>query len=160
MKQKTSYWLIALLMVCSVVFGGLTGYFCAFYHVKSSQKTFEKEMQKEMTASIDENVKKEASTAAKNALKENMKSIQAEASNQKLSVDTVYRYKNMMPASKQTTTEYETLPKELVGLDRDDDRCILQKIYEQSAGAGIFRWFAKLWRCCICKRPSDRKEDL
>ena len=46
MKQKTSYWLIALLMVCSVVFGGLTGYFCAFYHVKSSQKTFEKEMQK------------------------------------------------------------------------------------------------------------------
>lgn len=48
-------------------------------------------MQKEMTASIDENVKKEASTAAKNALKENMKSIQAEASNQKLSVDTVYQ---------------------------------------------------------------------
>ena len=69
MKQKTSYWLVALLMVCSVVFGGLTGYFCAFYHVKSSQKTFEKEMQKEMTASIDENVKKEASTAAKNAVK-------------------------------------------------------------------------------------------
>lgn len=127
MKQKTSYWLIALLMVCSVVFGGLTGYFCAFYHVKSSQKTFEKEMQKEMTASIDENVKKEASTAVQNAVKENMKSIQAEASNQKLSVDTVYQVQKYDAASKQTTTEYETLPKELVGLDRDETDAYCKK---------------------------------
>lgn len=125
MRRKSSYFLVTILLVFCVAAGGVTGYFCALSHMEKSQIAFEKKMNKQISADIDSKVAKTATVVAQKAVEKELESIQANASDDDLSIDTVYQIQKYNVLTKQTVTEYETLPEDLVGLSREgvDEYC-------------------------------------
>lgn len=120
MRRKGSYFLVTILLFVCVAAGGAAGYFCAWSHMEQRQAAFEKKIDKQIVADIDTKAAKTATAAAKKVIEQELESIQTNAGSDALSIDTVYQIQKYNALTKQTVTEYETLPEELVGLSRED----------------------------------------
>lgn len=104
---STTFGLLALVVVAN--------YFC--YHAAIGEFTRQQEAYEQEMAAQMQN---EVSRQVENRMEDFSEELPVASTEEKLTVDTEYQIENVDVPQDQTTTEYETLPEELVGFSREE----------------------------------------
>lgn len=120
MKKQTVVYVCSTLAVLAVVV--VANYVC--YHTAVQQFSKQQEqMQTELTGMVEQKVAKQV----ENRIEEMQEELPAAAQEDKVTIDTVYQIENYDVTRDQTTTEYETIPEELIGSDREETENYFKK---------------------------------
>lgn len=103
----TTFGMLALVVVANYV-----SYHAAIGEFTKQQQAYEQEMAAQMENEISRQVE--------NRMEDFSEEMPVASTEEKMTVDTVYQIENYDKVQGQTTTEYETLPEELVGFTREE----------------------------------------
>lgn len=122
MKRKVLYAVGTLLVIGVLMLGNYMCYKSAYNQMSVRQQEYEENMhiimQKEITDAVDADIKKWKKEVA--AVTEEPDSVEADAKNDKLDIQTIYQIQNYNRVTDKTLTDYENLPEELIGYTRED----------------------------------------
>lgn len=113
MKKRTYVYVCTTFGMLALVV--LANYFC--YHAAVGEFTKQQEAYEQEMAAQMEN---EISRQVENRMEDFSEEQPVASTEEKMTVDTVYQIENYDKVEGQTTTEYETLPEELVGFTREE----------------------------------------
>ncbi len=125
MNRKLSYGLTALGIVIAIMIGDYIGYQLVVNKMEQMQTDYEGRLSEQVDVEVTTGLEDKAAEIVGRIVEDQRESILASTSEDKLSVDTVYQIQCYDVNTENTSTDYETLPQELVGLTRDevDDYC-------------------------------------
>lgn len=101
-------------MLTLVVVANYACYHSAIKQFTKQQQSYEQQLSAEMESQVAKQVEDQWAQTADQA------DVAVDSSQVKLGVDTIYQVENYDAVKEQTTTEYVTLPEELVGYTRDE----------------------------------------
>lgn len=120
MKNKT-WWILGLgVMVLFMAIGNYGTYRFAWSKMEEMQTDYENRMAEQVEIRVTKELEKKAGKVVEEKIQERKKSILASAKEDTLTVNTVYEIENYNSQKGTTSTEYETLPEDLIGSSREE----------------------------------------
>ncbi len=107
-------------MLACVAVGSFFTYQGAVQKMEQMQSDYESRLSERVDVYVTKQLEEAAKDVAGKLAKEESEAISAEASLDKLDVNTIFQIQKYDAATDKTVTEYETLPGELVGASRKD----------------------------------------
>lgn len=118
MSRKISYVWIALGIAVAIIFGDIISYHLALNRMELMQTDYEHRVSELVEVDVTTQLEDKAKEVVERIAKNNAESVAASTEEDILSVNTVYQVQNYDVQKDTTATDYETLPQDLVGLNR------------------------------------------
>lgn len=125
MNRKISYGL-AIAGILAVIFAGdYIGYRIVSNKMEEMQSDYESRVSEQVEVGVTTQLEDKATEVVERIIASEQESVMTNAGDDSLQVDTVFQVQCYDATTENTSTDYETLPQELVGLTREeaDDYC-------------------------------------
>lgn len=125
MNRKISYGLTVFGILAAVFIGDYIGYRVVSNKMEEMQSDYESRVSEQVEVGVTTQLEDKAAEVVERIIASEQESIMTNANEDSLQVDTVYQVQCYDATTENTSTDYETLPQELVGLTREevDDYC-------------------------------------
>lgn len=125
MNRKISYGLTIAGILAVIFAGDFIGYRMVSNKMEEMQSDYESRVSEQVEVGVTTQLEDKATEVVERIIASEQESIMTNASDDSLQVDTVYQVQCYDATTENTSTDYETLPQELVGLTREetDDYC-------------------------------------
>lgn len=131
MNRKISYVLITVGILSAVIAGDLIGYRMTVNKMEQLQSDYESRVSEQVEVGVTTQLEDKAEGIVERIVENERESILTNASEDTLQVDTVYQIQNYDVNTEHTSTDYETLPQELVGLGREETDAYCNKYMDK-----------------------------
>lgn len=118
MSRKISYVWIALGIAVAIIVGDIISYHLALNRMELMQTDYEHRVSELVEVDVTTQLEDKAKEVVERIAKNNAESVAASTEEDILSVNTVYQVQNYDVQKDTIATDYETLPQDLVGLNR------------------------------------------
>lgn len=123
MYQKVSYvglmWIVAALLAVTIL-GNVICFRAAVRRMEEMQTDYESRVSEQVEVNVTTQLEDKAAEIVERIVKNEQETVAASTSEDTLQVDTVYQIQSYDVNTDNTVTDYETLPQELVGLNREE----------------------------------------
>lgn len=125
MNRKISYGLTVFGILAAVFVSDYIGYRVVSSKMEEMQSDYESRVSEQVEVGVTTQLEDKAAEVVERIIASEQESIMTNANEDSLRVDTVYQVQCYDATTDNTSTDYETLPQELVGLTREeaDDYC-------------------------------------
>lgn len=106
-----------------VVIANYICYHAAIKQFESRQETYDQKI----TEKVEDSVSRQMETRLSEFEEQQQENVTVESTEEKLNVQTVYQIENYDAQKGQTTTEYETVPEEFIGFNREEADAYFKK---------------------------------
>lgn len=118
MSRKISYVWIVLGIAVAIIAGDIISYHLVLNRMELMQTDYEHRVSELVEVDVTTQLEDKAKEVVERIAKNNAESVAASTEEDILSVNTVYQVQNYDVQKDTTATDYETLPQDLVGLNR------------------------------------------
>ena len=125
MYRRSSYIWAALGVLAVVLLGDGIAYRMTVNRMEEMQEDYESRVSEQVAVNVTTQLEDKATEVVERIVANERESILTNAEEDTLQVDTVYQIQSYDASTQSLATDYETLPQELVGLNREeaDDYC-------------------------------------